>query len=187
MIKLINILLEANESSKEYQRQRLAKIKQNPEAYAKYLEKSKENQRQYLEKLKQDPEAYAKWLEKLKLYSKKHQDKLKQDPEAYAKYLKSTTGQIITKNKIKKEFDKLKQDPEAYAKYQYEKNWPEYLQQLSDFFYNTITNNPSPELNNIKNNHPLLNKIYSEFIERAKKQYQAKNKDFSFMVTENKK
>ena len=39
---------------------------------------------------------------------------------------------------------------------------------------------------NIKNNRPLLNKIYSEFIERAKKQYQAKNKDFSFMVTENK-
>jgi hypothetical protein len=55
MIKLIDILLEVNESSKEYQRQ-------------------------YVEKLKQDPEAYAKYLEKRKLYSKKHQDKIKQDP-----------------------------------------------------------------------------------------------------------
>jgi hypothetical protein len=273
--------------------------KQDPEGYAKYLEKAKQNNKRYLEKIKQDPEAYAKYLEKANQYYKKnpeklkqaakqyyeknpekvkqrtnqynkqhreklkqaakqykeknpekvkqrtnqyakqHREKLKQDPEAYAKYLekakqyreknpeyfKQFNKQYREKNPeyfkqyykknpekakqaVKQYIEKIKQDPEAYAKHlDYQKQYREknlekvkqankqyrekakqdydsYVKQSSDFFYNTITNNPSPELKNIKDNPKLLTKLYSEFIKKAKQQYKSKNKDFSFMVTE---
>jgi chromosome segregation ATPase len=204
------------EKNKQKAKQSYEKIKQDPEAYAKHLERLK----QYREKLKQDPEAYAKYLEKLKQYREKNPEKvkqrlkqdyekLKQDPEAYAKHLeksKQYANQYYEKNqekvkqRLKQSLEKLKQDPEAYAKHSeknrqktkqnYEKlkqDYDNYIKQSSDFFYNTITNNPSPELKNIKNNPKLLTKLYSEFIKKAKQQYKAKNKDFSFMVAENSK
>ena len=39
-------------------------------------------------------------------------------------------------------------------------------------------------MKNIKDNPKLLTKLYSDFIKKAKQQYKAKNKDFSFMITE---
>jgi hypothetical protein len=246
------------EKNPEKQKHYIKKLKQDPEAYAKHLEKQKRSR----EKLKQDPEAYAKYLERLKQYREKNpekikqyqekyqekyreknrekikqyieknREKIKQDPEAYAKYLekqkqyreknpekiKQSANQYYEKNRekikqsanqyyeknpekvkqrLKQSYEKLKQDPEAYAKHleklkqrskqRYEKlkqDYDNYVKQSSDFFYNTITNNPSPELGNIKDNPKLLTKLYYEFIKKAKQRYKAKNKDFSFMITE---
>ena len=168
---------------------------QDPEGYAKYLEKQKQRLKQNYEKLKQDPKAYAKYLEKANQYYKTNPEKIKQAAKQY--YEKNPEK---VKQRLKQSYKKLKQDPEAYAKHSeknrqktkqnYEKlkqDYDNYVKQSSDFFYNTITNNPSPELKNIKNNPKLLTKLYSEFIKKAKQQYKAKNKDFSFMVAENSK
>jgi hypothetical protein len=238
------------EKQKQRLKQNYEKLKQDPKAYAKYLEKAnqyyktnpekqKQRLKQNYEKLKQDPEAYAKHLEKSKQYAnqyyeknqekvkqrlKQSYEKLKQDPEAYTKYSEKNRQKAKqyyeenpeknrqkakqyyeenpekVKQRLKQSYEKLKQDPEAYTKHleklkqvskrRYEKlkqDYDNYIKQSSDFFYNTITNNPSPELKNIKNNPKLLTKLYSEFIKKAKQQYKAKNKDFSFMVAENSK
>jgi|LakMenE18May11ns_1017448.scaffolds.fasta_scaffold9959538_4 hypothetical protein len=161
---------KVKQRTNQYNKQHREKLKQAAKQYKeKNLEKLKQAANQYAKqhrkKLKQDPEAYAKYLEKANQYNKQHREKLKQDPEVYAKYL-----------------DYQKQ----YAKQNKEK-YDSYVKQSSDFFYNTITNNPSPELKNIKDNPKLLTKLYSEFIKKAKQQYKSKNKDFSFMVTENSK
>jgi hypothetical protein len=200
--KYLEKLKQYREKNPEKLKQNYEKLKQDPEAYAKYLEKAKQYANQYYEKnpekvkqrlkqdyekLKQDPEAYAKWLEKNRQKTKQNYEKIKQDPKAWAKHLEKQ------KQYNKPNREKIKQDPEAYAKHlDYQKQYREklkqdydnYVKKSSDFFYNTITNNPSPELKNIKDNPKLLTKLYSDFIKKAKQQYKAKNKDFSFMITE---
>jgi len=98
-------------TKKNYYREMMDRIKDDPVALAEYKDRANAASRRWRQRIKQDPDKYERYKQYLKDRKQKKLDSIKQDPVAWAEY----------KDRMKamswRWYQKIRQDPERHERY----------------------------------------------------------------------